>query len=128
MTIHQVTILGVIQCDPPPPPCNIEILAMHMSLCLWAWYLLLHKLQEEQLQASRTEINSGFICGTIIRNYWLINHKKNNVSFVFDAWDCSRERMNCFPHNILRSGEFAYFPFSLVGYEVANYDVPVKSL
>ena len=41
-----------------------------------AWYLPLNKLQEEQLQASGTKINSGFICGTIIRNYWLIIHKK----------------------------------------------------
>ena len=38
--------------------------------------------------------------------------------------------MNRFPHNILwtRVDKFANFPFSPVGYEVANYDVLVKSL
>ena len=58
---------------PPAPPSRSH---WNPSYAYDAWYLTLHKLQEEQLQASDTKINSGFICGTIIRNYWLIIHKK----------------------------------------------------
>ena len=58
---------------PPAPPSRSH---WNPSYAYDAWYLPLHKLQEEQLQASGTKINSGFICGTIIRNYWLIIHKK----------------------------------------------------
>lgn len=57
----------------PAPPSRSH---WNPSYAYDAWYLPLHKLQEEQLQASDTKINSGFICGTIIRNYWLIIHKK----------------------------------------------------
>ena len=58
---------------PPAPPSRSH---WNPSYAYDAWYLTLHKLQEEQLQASDTKINSGFICGTVIRNYWLIIHKK----------------------------------------------------
>ena len=61
---------------PLPPPTPPSRSHWNPSYAYDAWYLPLHKLQEEQLQASGTKINAGFICGTIIRNYWLIIHKK----------------------------------------------------
>lgn len=61
---------------PLPPPAPPSRSHWNPSYAYDACYLPLHKLQEEQLQASGTKINSGFICGTIITNYWLIIHKK----------------------------------------------------
>ena len=76
---HDYPLSNHLRCDtmwsPSPSPSPFRP-HWNPSYAYDAWYLPLHKLQEEQLQASGTKINSGFICGTIIRNYWLIIHKK----------------------------------------------------